>query len=169
MSDEQAPSIVNVDQVAEVDRQMGDHWGAPYKILTPSMRPRGGKLGVNQMRVPPGRAACPFHSHQLEDEVFYILSGKGLFRSGDTVTEVSSGDCISCPAGSGEAHQLGNPFDEDLVYLAIGNFEPHEVCVYPDNQKVLVRSLQRIGQLDQRDYMDGEPERPRILDLKPTR
>ena len=61
------------------------------------------------------------------------------------------------------AHQIGNPFDEDLVYLAIGPYEVHEVCAYPDNGKVLVRDLGTVGRLEKRDYMDGEPEEPLLL------
>lgn len=41
------------------------------------MEASGASLGVNLTRLPPGRALCPFHSHLIEDEVFYILSGGG--------------------------------------------------------------------------------------------
>jgi uncharacterized cupin superfamily protein len=48
------------------------------------MRPRGGRLGVNHSRLPPGRSMCPFHYHQREDEVFFVLSGDAtrLMRRG---------------------------------------------------------------------------------------
>lgn len=77
---------------------------------------------------------------------------------------IRAGDCISCPAGNGIAHQIANPYDDDLVYVAIGDNDPHEVAVYPDNGKVLVRSLKRIGRLESLEYMDGEPDRPTIFD-----
>lgn len=157
--------IVNADTQPEVERLMGEHWGAAFVPLTPSMRPGGGALGVNRMRVPPGHAAVPFHSHRKEDEAFYVLSGRGVFRYGDeALREVGPGDCISCPAGTGVAHQLANPFDEDFVYLAIGAFDPDEVCTYPDNGKILVRALGQIGRMTPAPYMDGEPDRPGILD-----
>ena len=159
------PQVVNVDMVKEIEHMTGDHWGGAYKPLTPAMRPQGGRLGVNLTRVPPGRSVCPFHAHQHEDEVFYVLSGKGMFRYGDSLQEIGPGDCITCPAGTGIAHQLANPFDRDLTYLAIGPHNPDEICVYPDNGKVLVRSLKRIGYLETVDYLDGEPEKPHIFDL----
>jgi len=135
-------------------------------VLTPGMRPGGGSLGVNWLRVPPGRSAVPFHSHRREDEVFFVLSGRGVLRHGDDpLRELRAGDCVSCPAGTGVAHQLANPFDEDFVYLAIGRHDPDEVCTYPDTGKVLVRGLQTIGRLTPTDYMDGEPELPKILEL----
>ncbi len=158
-------TIVHVEAAPIIERSVGERWGAKYRILTPAMRPSGGSLGVNWMCVPPGRAPVPFHTHQHEDEVFYVLSGRGVLRYGDELREVGAGDCISCPAGTGKAHQLANPFSEELVYLAIGHHDPHEVCTYPDTGKVMVRRLQTVGRLEGAPYMDGEPDVPRIFDL----
>jgi uncharacterized cupin superfamily protein len=162
---ERVPNIVNVENVDEVFEPIGEHWGGGYKPLTTLLDAERGRLGVNLTRVPPGRTACPFHTHQRDDEVFYVLSGRGVLRYGDAIDEIGAGDCISCPAGTGTAHQIANPFDADLVYLAIGSNDPHEVCTYPDNGKVMVRSLKTVGYLQQADYMEGEPDRPRIFDL----
>ncbi len=156
---------VNLQDVPAVKRMFGDHWGAEFKPLTPGMRPRGGKLGVNWMRVPPGRAAVPFHHHLREDEVFYVLEGRGILRYGDDLVELRAGDCVSCPAGTGVAHQIANPHHEDLVYLSIGDHDDHEVCGYPDTGKVLIRGLGKVGRLAETEYFDGEPERPKILEL----
>lgn len=136
-----------------------------YRVLTPSMRARGGSLGVVHNRLTQGNVACPFHWHAREDEVFYVLSGRGVLRYGDTLTEIGPGDCVSCPAGTRTAHQIGNPFEEDLVYLAIGPHDPDEVCGYPDNGKLLVRSAERIGHLQDAPYMDGEPAEPALFEL----
>jgi uncharacterized cupin superfamily protein len=129
------------------------------------MRAAGGSLGVVQNTLPPGSVGCPFHWHAREDEVFFVLSGRGVLRYGETIRTIGPGDCISCPAGMQVAHQLGNPFDEDLVYLAIGPYDPHEVCGYPDNGKVMVRALQTVGRLEKLNYMDGEPTSPAIFAL----
>lgn len=157
------PHVVNVASVDEVTHTRGEHWGGAYRPLTPGMGV--GRLGVNQTRVPPGRASCPFHHHQREDEVFFVLEGRGVLRYGDTLTAIGPGDCISCPSGANVAHQIVNPYDEDLVYLAIGPHDPDEVCVYPDTGKVLVRSLNQVGRLEVTDYYDGEPDEPEALRL----
>jgi len=159
------PNVVNVDQIKEIDHLEGTHWGGHYKPLTPVLDALPGRLGVNRSRVPAGRSVCPFHAHAREDEVFYVLSGRGIFRYGDVLQEIGPGDCISCPAGTGVAHQLANPFTEDLVYLAIGPNDPHEVCTYPDAGKVMIRSLKSVGYLTRAPYLDGEPARPRIFEL----
>jgi uncharacterized cupin superfamily protein len=156
--------VVHVDEVEEITEIEGA-WGGHYKVLTPSMRERGGKLGVALNRLPPGMTGCPFHSHQLEDEVFYVLSGRGILRYGDELQEIRAGHCVSCPAGTGTAHQLANPFDEELVYLSMGPHERHEVCTYPDSGKVMVRSLGVVGRLAKTPYMEGESDQPAIFEL----
>lgn len=170
------PLVVNQAEVPEERQFDGEHWGSASKALTPALdalgrlekglRPR---LGMNLSRVPPGRSGCPFHAHAREDEVFYVLAGRGLFRYGDEVLEIGPGDCISCPAGTGIAHQIANPFDEDLLFLGVGLNDGHEVCTYPDSGKVMVRSLRRIGLFEATEYGHGEGVRPRLLDMRPTR
>lgn len=155
--------IVNA---AEAPRQGGGegHWTSSYRVLTPHMRAAGGSLGVVENTLPPGGVGCPFHWHAREDEVFFVLRGRGVLRYGNDLREVGPGDCISCPAGRQVAHQLANPFDEDFVYLAIGPRDPHEVCGYPDTGKVMVRHLQTVGDLTARAYMAGEPDPPLIFE-----
>ncbi len=156
--------VVNVDHVAEVVFQNGSSWESHDKRLAPAGR-REGRLGVVLSRIPPGKSGCPFHTHQLEDEAFVILSGRGVWRHGEEVREIGPGDCVSCPAGTSIGHQIANPFDEDLRYLAIGMNDPNEVCTYPDSGQVLVRSLQKNGFLTVAEYFERQPEPPRIMTM----
>ncbi|MCA9568945.1 MAG: cupin domain-containing protein [Myxococcales bacterium] len=142
-------------------------WSASWRVLTPHMRDAGGTLGVVENTLPPGAVGCPFHWHLREDEVFYVLSGRGRLRYGDTVRELGPDDCVSCPAGTEVAHQLANPYDAPFVYLAIGPRDPHEVCTYPDSGKVMVRGLRAVGYLERADYMAGEPDPPVVLSMDP--
>ncbi|QCP52563.1 cupin domain-containing protein [Trinickia violacea] len=159
------PYVVNVDNVREIERLNGEHWGSAWKPLTPALDSIPGRLGANLTRLPPGRTACPFHAHAREDEVFFVLSGRGVLRYGNALQEIRAGDCISCPAGMGVAHQLANPFDEDLLFFAVGLNDPHEVCTYPDTGKVMIRSLNKVARLAETPYLDGEPDTPRVLEL----
>jgi uncharacterized cupin superfamily protein len=121
------------------------------------------------MRLPPGRTTVPFHYHLREDEAFFVLSGRGVLRYGDDIREIRAGDCVSCPAGTQVGHQIANPFDQDLIYLAIGPRDPHEVCVYPDTNKVQVRGIQRLGRIEAMEYFEQEPEPPKIFELAKRR
>ncbi len=38
------------------------------------------KLGYNLTVVAPGKRNCPFHSHRVEEEMFFILEGSGELR-----------------------------------------------------------------------------------------
>lgn len=50
--------VVNVDEVPEVDYTKGGCWGGLDKPLTPSMRAKGGRLGVNLSRLPRSPRSC---------------------------------------------------------------------------------------------------------------
>ncbi len=168
MSDESSPPaspLITSDRDAPLEGGGEAPWGSRWQVLTAGMRERGGSLGVVKNVLRKGEVGCPFHWHLREDEVFYVISGRGLFRYGDTLTEVSAGDCLSCPAGTRVAHQIANPHDEPLVYLAMGPRDPHEVCGYPDSGKLFARGAGRIGFLEDAGYMDGEPEEPVIFGL----
>jgi uncharacterized cupin superfamily protein len=162
--------IVNIDDgewIVEADQGT---WGGDFKRLTPLLAEKRGALGMNVSRVRKGHTFCPFHYHMLEDEIFYVLSGRGVLRYGDELHELRPGDCIALPAGTKVAHQLANPYDEDLVYLGIGRNDPDEVCVYPDSGKVMVRGLDTVGVLTKTDYMHGESiERAKIFELIESR
>jgi uncharacterized cupin superfamily protein len=162
---DKTPNVVNISDIAEQKSAFGAHYGSFDKPLTPALQPRMGRLGVVMTRVTPGTSACPFHTHHLEDEVFFVFAGRGVFRYGDSIQEIKAGDCISCPAGSGIAHQLANPFDDDLLYLSIGMNDPNEVCTYPDSGKVMVTALDKVGVFNKTDYWEGEPAVPKIFAL----
>ena len=162
---EKAPNVVNVNDIPETITDDGPYWGSFDKVLTPALLPRMGRLGVVQTRVSPGKSACPSHTHHLEDEVFFVLSGRGVFRYGDSIQQIKTGDVVSCPAGSFIPHQLANPFDEDLIYLSIGVNDSNEVCTYPDSGKTMVRALRKIGVFKETEYFENEPQVPKIFGL----
>lgn len=165
MSQSERPKpVVNARDVEEVSYG-STPWGGAYKPLTPSLDALGGRLGMNLSRLTKGQTGCPSHWHLREDEIFYVLSGRGVLRYGEDLYEIGPGDAISCPAGTRVPHQIANPYEEDLVYLSIGPNDPHEVCAYPDNGKILVRGLKKVGFLQEADYQAGEPAVPRIFEL----
>ncbi|MDX1439451.1 MAG: cupin domain-containing protein [Rubricoccaceae bacterium] len=94
------------------------------------------KLGYNISSVPPGKAAYPFHSHRVNEEMFFVLSGSGELRILDETFPLREGDVIACPAGGPEtAHQIRNVGDTDLRYLAVSTMASPEICDYPDSKK----------------------------------
>jgi uncharacterized cupin superfamily protein len=88
---------------------------------------------VELVRLPPGAANFPFHSHAAEWECYLILAGTGTLRAGPRRDRVGPGDCLLCPPG--EAHQLVNDGADDLRYYVIANNAPADVWHYPDSDK----------------------------------
>lgn len=95
------------------------------------------RLGCSVIAVPAGAAAFPFHNHRANDELFYIVAGRGELRLGGATHAVKAGDLIASPAGGPEgAHQLVNTSDAELRYLAVSSTLEPEICEYPDSGKV---------------------------------
>lgn len=100
------------------------------------------KLGYNISAVPPGKAAYPFHSHRVNEEMFMVLQGTGQLRVGNEVFPIRQGDVIACPAGGPEtAHQMQNTGAEELRYLAVSTQVSPEICEYPDSAKFGVYAI----------------------------
>jgi uncharacterized cupin superfamily protein len=94
-------------------------------------------LGYSYDIVPPGKRACPFHSHRGEEEMFFVIRGTGTLRYGSETRPIRAGDVICCPTGGPEtAHQIVNDSSEELAYLSVSTMMAAEICEYPDSGKV---------------------------------
>ena len=62
-------------------------------------------VGMRRLELPAGGWSTPAHEHGREEEIFYVLSGRGLSWQAGEVCEVGPGDCIVYLAGGG-AHTL---------------------------------------------------------------
>lgn len=58
-----------------------------------------------------------YHKHVGDQEGYYILEGKGLYKDNDKEYKVSPGDFLLCKEG--ECHSLENIGDIDLKYVAL--------------------------------------------------
>ncbi|NLC17354.1 MAG: cupin domain-containing protein [Clostridiales bacterium] len=118
-----------------------------------------GQCQFNLYEIPPNKATYPYHYHTKNEEVFYILQGKGLLRTPKGERIVTAGDFIYFPANANGAHQIKNISDENLIYLDFDTHNDIDVCFYPDTGKVGVwgRGVNQIYRIkDQVTYFDGE-------------
>jgi uncharacterized cupin superfamily protein len=74
-------------------------------------------VGVRRIQVPAGSWSTPAHEHGSEEEIFYVLSGRGVTWQRERTTEIGAEDCIIYHAGGG-AHSLHAI--EPLDVLAFG-------------------------------------------------
>jgi uncharacterized cupin superfamily protein len=109
------------------------------------------------IRIPKGKALCPYHSHSAESELYLVVSGKGGIRDKEGTTMVTAGDAFFF--GPGEAHQLSNAGEEDFVYYVIADNPRGDACYYPDSGKFAVMkegTNEVIVKGTETDYFDGE-------------
>ena len=96
------------------------------------------RIGVHLVRIPPGREANIYHAHRVEEEFYFIVSGRGQVELDGAVHDVAAGDFIGLPTNV--AHQLRNPSDEDLVYLVGGERQSIEVASFPKHAQHVIRT-----------------------------
>ncbi len=98
MEPEEIPHYLGGDGVFQV-RQRIDEWG---KILRGTLDP-GSSIGM--------------HTHSLNSETIYILSGSGQVLYDDTCEPLRPGDCHFCPKG--HSHSLMNTGSETMEFFAV--------------------------------------------------
>ena len=150
--------VVNIDALKLEHFEKGDAFAADYARVGKLLGAKD--LGYSYDVVPPGKRACPFHSHRGEEEMFFILRGTGTLRYGDETRKIRAGDVICCPTGGPEtAHQIVNDSDAELAYLSISTMMPAEICEYPDSGKVggFAEGFRHMTRREQQlDYWMGE-------------
>jgi uncharacterized cupin superfamily protein len=96
------------------------------------------KLGYRVARIEPGNSFCPLHSHESEEEFFFVLDGEPSIRTLRGTLRCRRGDFIAFPTGEGGTHELRNDSSAPCTVLLVGLNNPAEICFYPDSDKVLV-------------------------------
>jgi len=77
---------------------------------------KGAITMASRIELEPG-ASIGFHEHTDDEEVYAIISGKGLFSDGRTEIEVNPGDILLTRKGM--SHSLKNTSDVPLVFFAV--------------------------------------------------
>jgi uncharacterized cupin superfamily protein len=110
---------------------------------------------VEILRVPPGKAPYPYHSHSAQWEFYHVISGGGTLRHAGGTTPVVAGDaCIFKP---GEPHQFINDGADELVLYVVADNPIGESTYYPDSHKWGVQMPERRKMRGEAlDYFDGE-------------
>ncbi len=147
--------IINIDDLNYMDWGHGDRYAAKFGLISRLIGAKG--LGYNLTVVPPGKRAFPFHSHRVNDEMFFVVEGNGEIRIGEDTFPIKQGDVVACPPGGPEtAHQIINNSESDLRYLAVSTTMSPEVAEYPDSDKYGV-----IIELDEQE--NGMPKMWRLM------
>lgn len=122
------------------------------------------RIGASVWKLPPGEAAYPYHFHHSDEELVFVLRGRPRLRTPAGTRELEPGDAVHFPLGESGAHQISNPTDEEVRFLAVSTSGAPDIVVYPDSNKLgAAERLPEGGGLHtffdlgrQVDYWDGE-------------
>ena len=127
--------VLNIDELQLERGAQGDKFEWNAMRIGPKLGAKD--LGYSYDVIAPGKRGCPFHSHRAEEEMFFIVRGRGTLRYGSETRAIRAGDFICCPTGGPEtAHQIINDSDAELAYISVSTMMPAEVCEYPDSRKI---------------------------------
>lgn len=156
--------LVNSNQITE------DLWESPKGKYAQGSRGLSEALGrqpfstdlrerhpfdVEICRIPAGKSLCPYHSHSAQWEFYHVISGTGQVRHAEGKTPISPGDAFLFAPG--DAHELINDSEGDLIIYIVADNPVGESCHYPDSGKWLVRVPERrLIRSENLDYFDGE-------------
>jgi uncharacterized cupin superfamily protein len=131
-------------------------------------------VGLRRIELPAGAWSTPAHEHGREEEIFYVLAGRGLSWQAGQAAEIRAGDCIVYLPGAG-AHTLHAL--EPLDVLAFGTREDDESPRFPRLGMSLIgsRAVESVpgraeGATIQfvRESEIGPPELPAAPDPRPS-
>jgi quercetin dioxygenase-like cupin family protein len=116
------------DDVWDVDDEENDMLRRAF------WRPNNAGMGATLYELRPGAEGMRWHMHYGGEEMFFVLSGRPVFRTPEGEEELAPGDFVFCPEGRAGLHAYRNPHDEPARILAMstGSRFPH-VVAYPEH------------------------------------
>ncbi|MGH2914930.1 MAG: hypothetical protein ACRDMX_08075 [Solirubrobacteraceae bacterium] len=93
-----------------------------------------------------------------------VLSGRPSLRTPLGVRTLQEGEAVRFALGEQGTHQIFNPGDEQVTFLAISSHGRPDIVVYPDSGKIGAAERRADGgglarffrERDEVDYWDGE-------------
>ncbi len=111
-------------------------------------------IGVNRVRIDPGRLSTPPHSHARSEEIFFVVSGSGLLWQDEQVCSVGAGDTIVHLADREEHTIRAGP--DGLEYIVFGTRHPVEYGWLPRSRAM------RFGYL----WLEGRDDNPWVIEAE---
>jgi uncharacterized cupin superfamily protein len=125
--------IAHWDDIERQRRAKGE-MDAEWQLLGRAAGTAG--VGVNRVRVAPGKLPTPPHSHGASEEIFYVLGGSGLAWQDEQVHEVRAGDCAIHRANHHEHTFVAG--EDGLDFLVFGTRHPTEIGWLPRSRAIRI-------------------------------
>jgi uncharacterized cupin superfamily protein len=90
------------------------------------------RVAINYEVLAPGDRSSWPHAHSAEEEFIFILEGNPQVWIDGNIYDLSPGDCVGLPPGTGHAHTLINNSDNDVRSIVVGEGQvPADKIFYP--------------------------------------
>jgi uncharacterized cupin superfamily protein len=109
---------------------VNDENGLLHRVFA---RPQNARMGASLWELMPGGSGMRWHMHYGAEEMFFVLSGRVLFRTLEGEEELAAGDYVSCPEGRAGLHAYSNPYAEPARILGISAGGFPDVVAYPEH------------------------------------
>ena len=96
-------------------------------------RPSDARMGATLYELAPGTRQSRMHMHYGAEEMFFVLTGRPVFRNQHGEETLAPGDFVFCAEGRAGLHTFGNPTDEPVQLLAISAGSFPDVVAYPED------------------------------------
>ncbi|HVU78886.1 MAG TPA: cupin domain-containing protein [Gaiellaceae bacterium] len=96
-------------------------------------RPDGARMGASLYELAPGDPGGKLHMHFGAEEMFFVLAGRPVLRTGQGEEQLAPGDHVCCPEGRAGLHTFGNPTGEPVRLLALSAGSFPDVVAYPED------------------------------------
>lgn len=133
--------LLTQDQIQKLPAERKVHFLNPKGIrATRSLGDAVGlkHMGVHLVEIDPGNETVEPHIHHMEEEAFYVLSGRGAVQLDDARHPIQAGDFVGLPRKSA-VHNIINDGTEKLVCLVFGQRLEADFTDYPNKAKRLFR------------------------------
>ncbi|MEZ9199690.1 cupin domain-containing protein [Shewanella sp. 10N.286.54.B9] len=148
--------IISVSDVGWEYWSHGDDFGSKQKHVGDTAGAE--RVGVTMEKLAPGMTSALSHYHTKEEEHIYAIQGEATLYLNGEPHQFSEGNYICFTANSGVAHQFINQSNADFTFLVVGNRDAHDVVVYPETNKVLVRSMNEVYSRRPSSYFDKDED-----------
>jgi uncharacterized cupin superfamily protein len=96
-------------------------------------RPENARMGATLYELAPGDRGDKLHMHFGAEELFFVLAGRPVLRTGEGEEQLEPGDHVSCAEGRAGLHTFSNPTDEPVRLLAVSAGGFPDVVAYPED------------------------------------
>jgi uncharacterized cupin superfamily protein len=134
------PHLLRRDEIAAAEGTFSHPWNANSEITGTHLSGKTGlkRSGVSLVCIAAGKESFAYHLHHREEEWIYVISGRGVCHIDGSDYEMGPGDFVAFPTPS-VAHNMTNPFDDELVYLMGGENKEYEIADFPTLDKRMIR------------------------------